>query len=337
MAGWNQTALASTSHAEFLLVGFPGVQESRFLLFIPFFCLYLLIITANSILIHTVRVEESLHSPMYVLITLLLTANLCTSSTFVPRMLLGFLFDLSHISLAGCLLQMFFLYFFIMLDCNILLLMALDRYVAICNPLRYTDIMTGKYLAKLSLAAVVRSISFVSPVVILASKVRFCHSNVIKHFVCEHMALMSLSCGDISRNKIVGLAMRVITIIFDLGFLLTSYCMIIHTALKIASGKTWHKALHTCGTHLMVILTTYLSRLLSSIVYRMGKSISEDVHNLISMTYLLLPCVINPIIYGIRTKEIREHLLKLLKKRELPSTMKPQNFPSTLRLPPTGV
>ncbi|XP_013797500.2 olfactory receptor 52K1-like [Apteryx mantelli] len=320
MAGWNQTALASTSHAEFLLVGFPGVQESRFLLFIPFFCLYLLIITANSILIHTVRVEESLHSPMYVLITLLLTANLCTSSTFVPRMLLGFLFDLSHISLAGCLLQMFFLYFFIMLDCNILLLMALDRYVAICNPLRYTDIMTGKYLAKLSLAAVLRSISFVSPVVILASKVRFCHSNVIKHFVCEHMALMSLSCGDISRNKIVGLAMRVITIIFDLGFLLTSYCMIIHTALKIASANIWNKALHTCGTHLMVILTTYFSSLLSSIVYRMGKSVSEDVHNLISMTYLLLPCVINPIIYGIRTKEIREHLLKLLKKRELASS-----------------
>lgn len=172
--------------------------------------------------------------------------------------------------------------------------------------------MTRKYPSRLSLAAVVRTISFVSPVVILASKVHLCHSSVVKHFVCEQMALVSLSCGYTSRNKVVGLVMRTITIFFDLGFLLTSYCRIIRTALKIASGEVQHKACQASATHRMVILVTYLSSL---IVYHMGKSVSEDVHNLISATYLLLPRGINPIICGVRTKEIREHLLKLLKKR----------------------
>ncbi|XP_006032170.1 olfactory receptor 52K1-like [Alligator sinensis] len=306
---------ANVSYQEFHLLGFPGLQESRFLLFIPFFCLYVMIVAANSLLIYTVKVERSLHSPMYLLIALLLATNLCCTTTVVPRMLLSFLFDVSRISLTGCLVQMFFLYFFLMLDCTILLMMALDRYVAVCNPLRYADVMTNKLLIQLTAMALVRSVSFVSPVVILASQVRYCRSNIIRHFVCEHMALICLSCGDVSRNKIVGLTMRSITIIFDLGFLLMSYSRITHAALKMASGNIRHKAFHTCGTHLIVILIFYFSSLSSSVVYRVGKSVSQDMHNLISAIYLLVPCAVNPIIYGLRTKEVRQHLLKLFKRR----------------------
>ncbi|KAM9300305.1 LOW QUALITY PROTEIN: olfactory receptor 52K1-like [Morus bassanus] len=284
------------------------MEGEGLLLLIPFFLLYLLIVTANSILTYTVGVEEDLHSPTHSPIALLLTVSPCSSSTFVPKMLLGFLFHLSHISLrGGCVAQIFFPYFFIALDCNTLLRM--DRNVAICNPLHYTDIMTRKYPSRLPLAAIARK-PFVSPVVILASKVHLCHSNVVKHFLCEQTALVSLSRGDTSRNN-VELATRAITVVFDLGFLLTSYCRIIHTALKIASGKAQHKACCTSATHLVAVLVTDLP---SSTVYQMGKSVSEDVHNLISVTYLLLLCGINPIICGVRTKEIREHLLKLLKK-----------------------
>ncbi|KAL8191407.1 UNVERIFIED_CONTAM: hypothetical protein K2H54_073611 [Gekko kuhli] len=292
-----------------------GLQESRYLLAIPFFSLFVFIVTANSVLIYTVRVEASLHSPMYLLIALLFAVNICGTSTILPKMLLSFMFSASHISLTGCLVQMFFLYFTTVLDCNILLMMALDRYVAICHPLRYANIVTNRLLMFLTFASLVRSLSIVGPVVILASRVRFCRSNVISHFVCEHMALMRLSCSDISINRKVGMAMRCVDMIVDLSFLLASYSKIIHTALKISSGNVRHRAFHTCGTHLIVIFIGYSSRLSSSIVFRVAKSASEDVHNLISAIYLLFPWAVHPIIYGMRTKEIKDNLLKRFRKK----------------------
>ncbi|XP_015273593.1 PREDICTED: olfactory receptor 52K1-like, partial [Gekko japonicus] len=219
----SQNGTTNTSYTEFLLLPFPGLQESRYLLAIPFFSLFVFIVTANSVLIYTVRAEASLHSPMYLLIALLFAVNICGASTILPKTLLSSMFQASHISLTGCLVQMFFLYFTTVLDCNILLMMALDRYVAICHPLRYADIMTNRLLTFLTFASLVRSLSIVGPVVILASRVRFCRSNVISHFVCEHMALMKLSCSDISVNKKVGMAMRCIDMVVDLSFLLASY------------------------------------------------------------------------------------------------------------------
>ncbi|XP_066475478.1 olfactory receptor 52K1-like [Tiliqua scincoides] len=314
----SQNGITNISYTEFLLLPFPGMQESRHFLAIPFFGLFLFIISANSALIYTVRLQESLHSPMYLLIAFLFAVDICGTVTIVPKMLLSFMFQISHISLTACLVQMFFLYFTTVLDCNILLMMAFDRYVAICHPLRYPDIMTTKLMVLLTLASLFRSLCIVGPVVILASRVQFCHSNVISHFACEHMALMRLSCGDISINKTVGMAVRCIDIILDLSFLLTSYGKIVHTALKISSGNIRHKAFHTCGTHLIVILIGYSSRLSSSVVFRLAKSASQDVHNLISALYLLFPWAVNPIIYGVRTREIRDNLLKLFRRKQPP-------------------
>lgn len=313
MAGGIQNGSANVSYTEFLLLAFPGLQQSRHLLAIPFLGLYVGVVIGNSMLIYTIRVENSLHSPMYVLIALLFTVNICSTTVILPMMVLSFIFGAIRLSLTACLVQMFLLYFILMVDCNILLLMALDRYVAICHPLRYLDIMTKKLMVILTLAALARSVAVVCPVVILASHVSFCRSDVIGHFVCEHMALMRLSCGDISKNHIVGLLARTVTVVFDLSFLVTSYSRIIHAALQITSGHLRKKAFHTCGTHLMVIFTVYACSLISSIVFRLAKSATQDVHNLISAVYLLFPLALNPIIYGLRTKEIKNNFLKLFK------------------------
>ncbi|XP_015274551.1 PREDICTED: olfactory receptor 52K1-like [Gekko japonicus] len=318
MTAGSSNGTANTSYTEFLLLPFPGLRESRYLLAIPFFSLFVIIATANSVLIYTVRVEASLHSPMYLLIALLFAVNICGASTILPKTLLSLMFYASHISLTGCLAQMFFLYFSTGLDCNILLMMALDRYVAICHPLRYTEIVTTRFLILLTLASFVCTLFVVGPVVILASRVRFCRSNVISHFACEHMALMRLSCSDISVNKTVGIALRCIYNITNLSFLLASYSKIIHTALKISSGNVRHKAFHTCGTHLIIIFIGYSSRLSSSIVFRVAKSASADVHNLISAVYLLFPWAVYPIVYGVRTKEIRVNFLKLFRRKLSP-------------------
>nr|XP_002754898.2 olfactory receptor 52K1-like [Callithrix jacchus] len=333
MSRWSNGS-SSVSYTSFLLVGFPGLRESRALLVLPFLSLYLMIIFTNALVIHTVLTQRSLHQPMYLLIALLLAVNICAASTMVPAMLFSFSTHFNHISLAHCLIQMFCLYFLIVFDCNILLVMALDRYVPICYLLRYPEIVTGRLLAGLMGAAATRSTCIIAPVVFLTSRVHFCCSDVIQHFVCEHMALMKLSCGDISLNKTVGLTVRIFNRVLDMLLLGTSYSHIIHAAFRISSGRARSKVLNTCGSHLLVIFTVYSSTMSSSIVYHTARTASQDVHNLLSTFYLLLPCLANPVIYGTRTKEIRYHLATLFQRTllQVPSK-KPLSLPSHKELP----
>uniref|UniRef100_A0A8C7BP94 Olfactory receptor n=1 Tax=Neovison vison TaxID=452646 RepID=A0A8C7BP94_NEOVI len=333
MSAWSNGS-SNVSYTSFLLVGFPGLQESRIFLVLPFLSLYLVILSANALVIHTVVAQRSLHQPMYLLIALLLAVSICVATTVMPAMMFSFSTHFNRISLPCCLLQMFCIYFLIVFDCNILLVMALDRYVAICYPLRYPKIVTGQLLAGLLGVAAARSTCIVAPVVGLASQVHFCRSDIIHHFACEHMALMKLSCGDISLNKTVGLTVRIFNRVLDMLLLGASYSRIIHAAFQISSGRARSKALNTCGSHLLVIFTVYSSTMSSSIIYRVARTASQDVHNLLSAFYLLLPCLVNPIIYGARTKEIRQHLAILFQREQLPAPPeKPQSLPSQEELP----
>nr|XP_025866405.1 olfactory receptor 52K1-like [Vulpes vulpes] len=333
MSAWSNGS-SNVSYSSFLLVGFPGLQESRALLVLPFLSLYLVIVSANALVIHTVVAQRSLHQPMYLLIALLLAVNICVATTVLPTMIFSFSTYFNHISLPRCLFQMFCIYFLIVFDCNILLVMALDRYVAICYPLRYPKLVTAQLLAGLLGAAAARSTCIVAPVVGLTSQVRFCRSHIIHHFACEHMALMKLSCGDISLNKTVGLTVRIFNRVLDMLLLGASYSRIIHAAFRISSGRARSKALNTCGSHLLVIFTVYSSTMSSSIIYRVAHAASQDVHNLLSAFYLLLPCLVNPFIYGARTKEIQQHLATLFQKAQLPAPPeKPQSVPSHGELP----
>uniref|UniRef100_A0A2K6EXP5 G-protein coupled receptors family 1 profile domain-containing protein n=1 Tax=Propithecus coquereli TaxID=379532 RepID=A0A2K6EXP5_PROCO len=303
MSGWSNGS-SNTSYTSFLLMGFPGLQESRTILVLPFLSLYLVIVSANALVIHTVAAQRSLHQPMYLLIALLLAVNLCAASTVVPTMLFSFSAQLNHISLTRCLVQMFCIYFFIVFDCNILLVMALDRYVAICYPLRYPEIVTGQLLAGLVGVAAARSTCIVAPVVFLASRVP-----------SAHMALMKLSCGDVSLNKTVGLTVRIFNRVLDMLLLGASYSRIIHAAFWSTFQGPEHLWLPPAG-HLHHLL------------------VNNDVHNLLSAFYLLLPCLVNPIIYGARTREIRQHLTTLFQRTQLPvPTEKPQSLSSHRQLP----
>ncbi|XP_029457653.1 olfactory receptor 52K1-like [Rhinatrema bivittatum] len=268
----------------------------------------------NSLMIYVIWREESLHSPMYVLMSALCTVHICNLTTIIPRMLLGLIFNLNLISLPACLIQMFIIYCGVTLESSILVVMALDRYVAICKPLRYADIMNKTLLTQLALAALVRGGCIVFPIVFLACQVWFCRSNVIWHFACENMALLLLACSDISKSNIVGILLRTLVVLVDISLILVSYVQILHAAMKISSGSILHKALHTCGTQLLIIFLGYFCSLVSSVVYRAGKSVSQDVHNLFSAVYFILPATVDPIIYGLRVKEIRQCIKKLLRR-----------------------
>ena len=173
------TSTPNISYTNFFLVGFPGLSEWRPFLVLPLTFLYVTIISANALVIHTVAAQRSLHQPMYVLIALLLAVNICADTRVMPKMLEGFVHYANPISLHGCLAQMFFIYFTLLLDYNLLLAMALDRYVAICHPLRYSDLMTSHLLGVLAFFTLTRSLGVAVPLVVLTSRARFCRTAVI--------------------------------------------------------------------------------------------------------------------------------------------------------------
>ncbi|XP_073468448.1 olfactory receptor 52L1-like [Aquarana catesbeiana] len=299
------------SHTEFILFGFPGISSSRNLLAIPFLIIYLVILTGNALIIYRIWVEQSLHSPMYVLIALLFSVNIACTTAIVPKAVLSVLLGMDRVSLVTCLFQMFFMYTMVMFESDVLLLMALDRYVAICRPLRYHDIMTSRLLVQLSMIGLIKCSLFVSLIIIVAAQVYFCSSNLILDFACENMVLLNLACGDTDRIQIVGLMVRVVVTALDITLLLLSYGWILDATMRIITGKERHKTLHTCGTHLSVVVLNYSCGLLSSVAYRLP--ISLDIQNLTSAIYFLLPATVHPLIYGYRVREIKACLVKSLR------------------------
>uniref|UniRef100_A0A8C4RV40 Olfactory receptor 52K1-like n=1 Tax=Erpetoichthys calabaricus TaxID=27687 RepID=A0A8C4RV40_ERPCA len=301
------------SYNIFIFSGFPGFLEKRQLLFILFSLLFIWAVGANSVIIHTIRTEHTLQSPMYILIGTIAVIDLVIPMTFAPKMLLGFLFDWNEISLVGCLVQMCFVHLTTSFQSTVLLEMALDRYVAICNPLRYNDYINNSTLMKMFVAVVIRNSIFIIIFTVAAGYLTFCMSNVIENCYCDHMSLVSLACENTLKNNIMGLVAIFFITVVDLLFICFSYFKIFHAVLKAISGKAREKAIHTCSTHLIVIIVGYLLTLCSYLAYRVKNSISTDAHILVNVLCGILLSCFNPVIYGVRTKEIRKLIVWKMK------------------------
>ncbi|XP_075053696.1 olfactory receptor 52K1-like [Mixophyes fleayi] len=304
----------SFSYTGFILFPFPGLRNYREFLVLPFLLVYSLIVAFQVIVSYTIWWEKSLHAPMYILIALFLVVNIISTTTVIPKMALSLLGQ-NQISLSSCLTQMFFIYSSVMFKSVVFLLMAFDRYIAICRPLRYHDIINRNSLIQLWTVGLARNCFLVSLVIFLASRAQYCRSNIILNFVCENVILLKLACGDVSGIQLVGLMVRTGVTVSDVGILLVCYLKVLQTALKFAAGSARHKALHTCGTHLLVALLVYSCGLLSSILYKVEDSISHDFQNISSVIYFLLPAAVNPIIYGLWVTEIKDCLMKPWKKK----------------------
>ncbi|XP_026148295.1 olfactory receptor 52K2-like [Mastacembelus armatus] len=304
----------NSSHSTFVFRGFPALQHHRRLLAVPFSASYLSVLLGNSLLVYVIRSVERLHSPMYFLICALCVVDILVVTAIVPNMLLGLLFNWDEISLAGCLTQMFCTHFLSSVESTLLLAMALDRYLAICHPLRYTEIMDSSLLVKLLLFTVVRSVSIMATLVSLAGSLQFCNSNTIQHCYCDHMALVSLACGNTRKNSAVGLAVIVCFVGVDIPLIFLSYMKIVSVVLRapVAGEDRW-KAFHTCATHLMVMMCFYLVGSVTFLSHNLSIPISTDINTLMGLMYILFPATVNPIIYGVRTKEIRSGFFRIFK------------------------
>lgn len=297
-----------SSHKHFVLNGFSELGVLRPVLFVPFFIMFIVSLLANSLLLYVIISQRSLQSPMCVLIAGMAFVDVSLPVFFVPNMLLSFLLDWRGISLVGCLFQIYFVHLIGTFQSTVLLWMALDRYFAICTPLYYQERMELPKFLKFIIPLALRNMLMVTLLVALAQPLSFCAANVINHCFCEHMALVELACGSTAINNLAGLLTIFLIPVVDFIIITASYMVIFWSVLS--SGRSGVKALHTCITHIMVIAVSLAIILIAFLSYRIRNSLPSAVRVFFSIMYLLFPSCFNPIIYGIRTTEIRQHILK---------------------------
>ncbi|XP_019571385.1 olfactory receptor OR51C1 isoform X1 [Rhinolophus sinicus] len=296
----------------FLLTGVPGLEWAHAWISIPFCCLYFTALSGNTLILFIVLTEPSLHEPMYYFLSMLSTTDigLCISTLVT---VLGILWvNAREISFNACLLQMFFIHLFTFMESSVLLAMAFDRFVAISNPLRYATILTHERIAQIGLAVITRGTVILTPLVLLLKRLSFCHSHVLHHSYCFHPDVMKLSCSDTKINSAFGLTAIISTAGVDSFFILLSYVLIIHSVLNIASPEERKKAFSTCISHITAVAIFYIPLISLSFVHRFGKHVPPFVPTLIANVYLLIPPVMNPIIYSVKTKQIQKAVFKLV-------------------------
>ncbi|XP_005380550.1 PREDICTED: olfactory receptor 51L1-like [Chinchilla lanigera] len=302
------SALSST----FYLTGIPGYEEFHHWISIPFCLLYLVGVMGNCGILHIVRTDPRLHEPMYYFLAMLSLTDVGMSLSPVIT-LFRVLWSISReIQFNVCVVQMFLIHTFSFTESSVLLAMALDRYVAICHPLRYATIFTPTLIAKIGIAALLRSAIALIPILARLAFFTFCHSHVLSHSYCLHQDMIRLACADTKFNVIYGLILIFVLWGLDSLGILVSYAFILHAVLKIASREGRLKALNTCASHICAVLILYVPMIGLSIVHRFAKHSSPLIHVFMAHIYLMVPPVLNPVIYSVKTEQIRQGLLHLL-------------------------
>ncbi|XP_039380332.1 olfactory receptor 52H1-like [Mauremys reevesii] len=300
-----------TSPSTFILQGIPGLEAAHVWISIPFCAMYIIAILGNVIILFIVKREPSLHAPMYYFLCMLAVTDLVLCMCTLPKTLSIFWFNSREVDFSACLTQMFFIHCFFVLESGILMAMAFDRYVAICNPLRHSTILTNSVVAKISVVVVLRGCMIVLPCPLLARQLPYCRTNIIPHLFCEHMAVVKLACTDIRINSYYGLFVAILVIGLDVFFLAVSYIQILRAIFRLPTKDARLKTFGTCGSHLCAILAFYIPGLFSGLTYRIGHKVALHFHVLFTNVCLLVPPMLNPIIFGVRTKQIQDRLLRL--------------------------
>ncbi|NWI62371.1 O52B2 protein, partial [Todus mexicanus] len=309
MVALNQTSLRPAS---FLLLGMAGLEDLQVWLTIPFSLVYVTTLLGNFILLFVVVMERSLHEPMYLLLAMLAVADLVLSSSTVPKALSIFWSLSKEISFHACLTQMFFTHVSFIAESTILLAMALDRYVAICHPLRYVAVFTPSVIAKIGMAAVARSFCVMFPTIFLLQRLPYCGHRVMAHTYCEHMGIARLACADISVNIWYGFATTLLCPGLDVVLIGVSYVLILRAVFRLSSKDAQFKAIGTCSSHACVMLVFYTPAFFSFFTHRFGHSVPRHIHILLADLYVLLPPMLNPIVYTMKNKVVRKKVSQVL-------------------------
>ncbi|XP_054436524.1 olfactory receptor 51F2-like isoform X1 [Pteronotus mesoamericanus] len=308
MSSFNQSIFHP---AVFFLTGIPGFETYHAWISIPFSCLYAIAISGNGMILFVIITESNLHEPMYYFLSMLSFTDLGLCLSTLVTMLGIFWFNAQEINFNACISQMFFIHGFTFMESSVLLAMAFDRFTAISNPLRYATILTNSRIIKVGFVIIIRGTTALVPLLLLLKRLSFCHSHVLHHSYCFHPDVMKLSCTDTKINSAFGLAIVISTAGLDSVLILLSYVLIIHSVLSIASPEERKKAFGTCISHISAVAIFYIPMISLSLVHRFGEHAPPIVHTLIANVYLLIPPVMNPIIYSVKTKQIRKAVIKI--------------------------
>uniref|UniRef100_A0A8C0GI50 Olfactory receptor n=1 Tax=Chelonoidis abingdonii TaxID=106734 RepID=A0A8C0GI50_CHEAB len=305
-----------TNSSTFILLGIPGLEAAHVWISIPFCAIYAIAVFGNFTILFIVKREPSLHGPMFYFLCMLAVTDLVISTSTLPKMLSIFWFNLREIRVSACLTQMYFVHCFSVMESGILVAMAFDRYVAICNPLTYSTTLTNSVVVKIGMAVVLRSGIITLPYPFLARQWPYCRTNIIPHFFCGHITVVKLACADISISSYYGLFHLLFVIGMDVFFIIVSYTLILQVIFCLPTKDARLKTFGTCISHLCAILALYIPNFFSSLTHRFGHNVPRHFLVLIASVYLLVPPMLHPIIYGVRTKQIRGRLLQLFTHKE---------------------
>ncbi|XP_030047913.1 olfactory receptor 2G3-like [Microcaecilia unicolor] len=302
-----------TSVTEFILLGLTTQPKTETVLFVVFLIFYLITLLGNFLIVLLSKVDPRLGTPMYFFLSNLSFLDICYTSSISPKMLVNFLVERKSISFQGCATQMFIHLALGGTECYLLMVMAYDRYVAICSPLHYTNIMNSSLCIQLAVGSWLGGILNSAIHTVLALLLPYCGPNVINHFFCEVPAVIELACTDVSTNKTVIFVCAILVVMIPFFLILITYIRILASILKIRSAAGRQKAFSTCASHLTVVTLFY-----GTIIFmymRPGSSSHSEQDKMSTLFYSVVTPMLNPIIYSLRNKDVKNALTKLTMKK----------------------
>ncbi|XP_043729859.1 olfactory receptor 5W2-like [Cervus elaphus] len=301
-----------SSFTEFIFLGITENTENKVILFTVFLLVYLVNLLANLGMITLIRMDPQLHTPMYFFLSHLSFCDLCYSTAIGPKMLVDLFAKNKSISFCGCALQFLVFCIFADSECLLLAVMAYDRYEAVSSPLLYAVSMSSRRGALLMAGVYLVGMADALIHTALAFRLCFCGSNVINHFFCDLPPLLLLSCSDIQVNELVVFIVFGFIELSTISGVLVSYCYIILSVLKTHSAEGRFKAFSTCTSHLTAV--AIFQGTLLFMYFRPSSSYSLDEDKMTSLFYTLVIPMLNPLIYSLRNKDVKEALEKLKNK-----------------------
>ncbi|XP_069828861.1 olfactory receptor 6B1-like [Dendropsophus ebraccatus] len=297
---------------EFVLLGFPGISE-RFHIAISmsFFVIYNIALFSNSIVLGLIILQEHLHQPMYLIIGNLALSDLIFDMLTLPKIIAKYWFFDGSLSFVACFFQMFFVHNLGSLDSFIIMLMAVDRFVAICRPLHYSSIVTNKVVSMFCLLFWLIASLIGLAIAMMGAYLPYCGPNKIKNCFCALTPVSVLSCADSFPTRRTVFTIALVVHLLPLSFIMFSYIFIIWKIRKMAGVENWHKVFYTCTTHWFVIFLYFVPRL-AVYTYNQFQLFSDaDLNVLLICIYTFVPHFTSPIIYCLRTEEIKQNLKKI--------------------------
>uniref|UniRef100_A0A8D1VQ56 Olfactory receptor n=1 Tax=Sus scrofa TaxID=9823 RepID=A0A8D1VQ56_PIG len=302
----------SSCVTEFFLLGFSSLGDLQLVLFVIFLCLYLIILSGNITIISVIRLDHSLHTPMYFFLSVLSTSEIFYTIVILPKMLVNLLSVLRTLSFVSCASQMYFFLGFAVTNCLLLGVMGYDRYAAICQPLHYPILMSWRVCGQLAAICVVSGFLISLLGTIMVFSLPFCGSNKVNHYFCDISPVIHLASAETYINQLVIFICGILVLVVPLTCICISYGFIVSTILKIPSTEGKQKAFSTCASHLIVVIVHYGC---ASFVYlRPSAKYTTGKDRLVTVTYTIITPLLNPMVYSLRNKDVQLAIRKMIGK-----------------------